>query len=633
MQSPEVWSATSTLVDHPFASRHSSLAADLYGRELLAKENLSKEDLVSEKFRQLFYLNEKPLPPPQDATVDIQPPPPAVDVQLSAPALADARPAPSPIQPLGTADDSTASVAPTRSKSEVVGSKLKHAYGEVRHFAGGLVTHPHESTKHYSVIRHSHGFLYYSGHYTSLAVSVFADRELPPDRSFWLQRKGFSGNTGLKIGALMGARSGWVDVTPKVQATPDQVKPVDERAYKRDIDRFRRKATKKTASHMPKETCILRIPCEAYDGYLRVVMCTGENGKKTLCSSPLFRLFSTSTESSSIRGASLKTLPIEVGIKLGSIVANNAARAAVVATTGPYVATANSFIGGQVSRVFQPVGFFQEKVTEMACEKVADAAENKMGELDSQVADARNSSHQMLPDGTQELMIEPTVIGEDAGPQKPYPVRFHGKVAAGTGKDTSTLGAPTANLINVDSDISLRYIGVYFGWAAVHLPKKMQEELLIDDDWHEAIIYVIPRADVSASTVQEKTVKVHILQDFDNTKFFDVKVSVIMMGFLRLVDASQHAKDEELEIKHANLLRDTACTTASLARPEWAADTTLARIKSEASDRTLTERYVDMRRSTQTPIEKMPMHKLGVRTDGHSMRDRLIGNGGVWIKR
>ncbi|SLM38903.1 riboflavin kinase [Lasallia pustulata] len=64
-------------------------------------------------------------------------------------------------------------------------------------------------------------------------------------------------------------------------------------------------------------------------------MCSGEDGKKLLCSSPLFRLFSTSKESSSIRGASLRTLPLEVGIKVGSIVANNAARAAVVATAGP----------------------------------------------------------------------------------------------------------------------------------------------------------------------------------------------------------------------------------------------------------------------------------------------------------
>ena len=313
--------------------------------------------------------------------------------------------------------------------------------------------------------------------------------------------------------------------------------------------------------------------------------------------------------------------------------ANNAARAAVVATAGPYVAAAKTFVGSRVSSVFQPASTLQQKAADMAYDKASGAVTNKFDALEGQVAEARWSDHQNLPDGIYELPTLPEVIGDDSGPEKPYPLRFHGKVAEGTGKSTASLGIPTADLVNVDSDISLRYSGVYFGWAAVGLPRKMQEELLVDDDWHEAIIYIIPRQDVKAGIVQEKTIKVHVLQDFDDAKFFNARLSVMMMGFLRPVDTSQHGKEEELEILHANFLGDSACTTASLARPDWAADATLARIKSDASDRSLTQRYVDMRSSTKGSIDKVPMHKLGVRTHGHSMRDRFIGNGGVWITR
>jgi hypothetical protein len=185
----------------------------------------------------------------------------------------------------------------------------------------------------------------------------------------------------------------------------------------------------------------------------------------------------------------------------------------------------------------------------------------------------------------------------------------------------------------VDSDITLRYSGVYFGWSSVSLPKQYQDMALLDEDWHESLIYIAPLPTSSASVIQKKTIKVHILTDFDGVKCFDAKLSVMMMGFLRPIDTSTHGVSEDLEIAQAHFLQDSTCAVASLARPDWVADATLARVKSAASERTMGERYVDARAGVQKSVDKVPMHRLGVRTEGAEMRDRLVGRGGVWVKR
>jgi Riboflavin kinase len=540
----------------------------------------------------------------------------------------ETRPAPVPNQPLREADGNAKSPSVKSNKSAplVAGQMLRSAYGEVRHFAGGLISHPHESTKHYTILRHSHGLVYYSGSYTNLAITVFADRELPPDRSFWLQRKGWSGKTGMRAGVLFGTHGAWVDVTPSVAATPDQLKPADDRAWQRDIKKFLRKASKKLADHQVRETNVLRIPCGADDGYLRVVMCAGEKGKKSLCPSPVFRLASTSMSSSSIRGASLSTLPLEAAIKVGTI----AARQTANAFAGPYAETARSFATSQISSVYQPSALAQSAMTTAYD---TSGVPDRIDKMNQEYDIARESSCHGAEENAYDALSQPMVIGSEAGPVKPYPVRFHGRIEAGSGHSMATLGIPTANVTNVDSDILLRHSGIHFGWAAVNVPKKMREELLVDDDWHEAIISIIPNPDSRANVVQKKVIRVYIIEDFEGAKFFDTKVSVIMMGYIRPGPQSTPREEQDLEAKIADIYRDVASATSSLARPAWKAEETLERISSAASSRSFTEKYVDMRQSTQKQIDRVPTWRLGVRTDGAVLKDQFVGTGGITIPR
>lgn len=226
------------------------------------------------------------------------------------------------------AGSETASKKPSRVKA-VLGTALNEAV----HFAVGLVSHPYEATRHYSVLRHSLGQLYYRGPTTSVAITVFSDQPLSPDRKLWLQKRGFSGKTGLAVGTL-GTRSAWIDVTSTISSPPDSLPKADERAWQRDINKFLKKAKdiKHIRNHGPYETDIVRIPHVAEDGYFRIVL---YDGRKVLCPSPVFRYASTSTDPGMLRGASLRSLPLELGIRIGAMVANNAANAAATGAFQP----------------------------------------------------------------------------------------------------------------------------------------------------------------------------------------------------------------------------------------------------------------------------------------------------------
>ncbi|EXJ84691.1 hypothetical protein A1O3_05361 [Capronia epimyces CBS 606.96] len=532
-------------------------------------------------------------------------------------------------QGTGLPSSASAPTAPSKEKSSALQAKLKTALQEAKYLAGGLMSHPYESTKHYTMLRHSHGLVYYSGPYTNLAITIFSDRELPADRTLWLQRKGFSGKTGLKVGALMGARSTWIDVTPTIRATPDQLNPNDERAWQRDIKKFLKHAPKDIQSHRVRETDILRIPSDADDGYLRVVLCTAQ-GKKVLCGSPIFRLASSSTDVSSLRGASLTTMPLEIGMKIASVVANNT----VTATLSPVADTARGFVSDQVTQVYQPGFIAQEAMTTAYDSEVQTRIDN----MNEQYDQARDGSYSRLEQDTYDALARPDIIGDDTGPAAPFPVRFHGRVVPGTGRSKALLNIPTANLTGVPEDILWRYKGVFFGWAAVNLANRdkksaMPKEGSVSEQWHKAIIIISPDPAKRRTVVDKNTVRVYVMHDFQAASLLDAKLSLIMTGYLRAAPELPPGQEPDVDAQLFDFYKDIAITTASLSRPAWSAEAILEGIKTAASSRSLTERYVDLRQSTQKHLDRVPLHKLGVRTEGAALKDRLVGQGGVWVPR
>lgn len=513
--------------------------------------------------------------------------------------------------PILTSSSSVLSIASSTSAPETSissRSKWKSVVDETVYFAGGLIPHPSESTKHYTILRHSPALVYYRGPSTNVTITVFADNALPSDRSFWLQRKGFSGNMGMAASALMRTSSNWIDVTPSVEATKSLVPEGDERAWQRDIRKFQKRASKdkRLSKHVIRETCVLRVPAEATDGYLRIVMCTGQSSKKSLCPSPTFRLASTSSDVSVLRGASLTTLPLEVGLKAASVVGN----LYVERVVGP----AQAVVQGKYNQL-QP-SCIRNKTQNIALARTG--IEEQYG-FDAN----RDVTHRPFhEEGT--LDEPPRIIGNDSGPEKPFPITFDGRVIAGTGQSL----IPTANLTNVPEHLLLRLNGIYIGWALVE-PGKVADGLPIG--WHEAIITVCPSAYAAPKVVARNVVTVHIIYEFrENMTLFGMNLKVMMMGFLRPLVPHHSRLPADIT---ATVSHDREIAIASLSREMWRQEAGLGLLVSEKFQRSTADKYAGLRSQIQRHVDSFPVHWAGVRTDRAAVKDRAYGKGGFYIRR
>ncbi|KAK3681650.1 hypothetical protein B0T22DRAFT_360356, partial [Podospora appendiculata] len=485
------------------------------------------------------------------------------------------------------------------------------ALTETRHLASGLIPHATESTKHHTILRHSPALVFYRGPSTSVALTLLSTsaHPLPADRSLWLQQRGFSGDSGMKLKAVLGATATWLEVTPSRQiAHTAELDSAVERGWARDIERV----LKRDARLVARETHVVRIPEASADGYFRVVLCSGGGagkGRKVLCPSPVFRVASTSADASVFRGASLATMPLEVGVKVASVFASTV----VNRYAGPVVGV----VQDRVQRV-KP-GFVATEAGRRGLGRLGSGGGRLAGGMDGY-----EEGEGGFGDGGRGL----EVVGADEGPAKPFPVKFQGRVVKGTGRGAAELGLPTANLVNVAEDVKQSLGGVYFGWSCV-LPQRGFEH--ISAAWHEAIISVGPSPYAKPAVVPETAVTVHLFHDFGLETFFDARVKVIIMGFLRpgQPPGAMVSQQERLD----TVSRDVIVAYSSLSRENWGPEVTVSRLKTSKSARSLAERYGGARDRMQQQVESFPVHLVGIRTASGEVRDQVHGNGGYWVTR
>ncbi|KFH41037.1 Riboflavin kinase-like protein [Hapsidospora chrysogenum ATCC 11550] len=511
----------------------------------------------------------------------------------------------------------TANSNPSKAEASAA-SRWKHALGEAQYFAGGLLSRPAESTRHYTIIRHSHALVWYRGPSTSVSITILSDIDLPPTRTLWLQQKGYSGNVGMSLKALVGTTGTWLDVTPATRApSPEDVGPgvLDERAIQRDLKRFSKKASGRQKGHSPRETHVVRIPAAATDGYFRLVLCAGGSeggkGRKVLCGCPVFRVASTSTDISVVRGASIRTMPLEVGVKVGTTVAQQFAK--------KYTAPAALVVQNRATKVAT------KALTNPRVKQAATAGKTivKTSGLDQAVV---GSWRKGQVDRYGQVAFDNTVriIGSDEGPEAPFPVSFEGKTARATGRSTVELGVPTANLSGVRDEIKMRWKGVYAAWASIVPDKKspVADGGRLSHDWHEAIVTVGPLRYGPPEVVVKNRVAVHFLYDFDEATFFDMRVRVLLMGYLHPPPESCADPDDLFE----QYVVDSMSVTESLAREAWSVSSCLR-------SKSFSERLDGVTGAVQGKVDKIPLHWAGVRSESAAMRDKVYGNGGIWIQR
>lgn len=482
--------------------------------------------------------------------------------------------------------------------------------GNAQYFASGLIAHPCESNRHFSIIRHTSALIWYSGPSTSVSISVLSDEPLPPARTLWMQQKGFSGNVGMAIKAFAGNTGSWINVTPARQTAVGDTTEVDERIVQRDFKRFVKKASGRQKKHVPRETHLVRIPAIAADGYFRLVLCAGaEPGKKILCGSPVFRVASTSTDVSVVRGASLSTMPLEMGVKAASTIGQ--------AMANKYIGVASAVVNSQVSSI----------VTNQTIKKAGTMAYQSY-----QVTGMSDTLHESWQRQREQqerydsLMDNVPIIGSEAGPEAPFPVKFDGRVVPGTGRSYSELSIPSANLSGVSDQIKLRMPGVFAAWACIHIPPKNNE---MPTDWFEAIVTIAPSRHAPPSVAMENTVTVHIIHDFQGANLVSAKIKVLLMGHLHAA-AGHNTPPEFLVNQH---FQDVDKTMASLRRAAWGPHDTVAMLKSVKSSRTFAEKVDDTTGKVVRQVDKIPLHLVGMRSDVGLMQDKAYGNGGLWIVR
>lgn len=498
----------------------------------------------------------------------------------------------------------------------------KKGLEEARHFAGGLVSHPYESTKHFSILRHSHGLVWYQGPTTNVAITIFSDEHLPPDRTIWLQKKGWLGKTGWAARAMLGAKGDWVNVTPENVGAADTISPTDERAWQRDIKNFLKKAPKELARHVPRETNVLRIPdTDLGDGYFRLVLCQGGDGKKMLCSSPVFRVASLSTSGASFKGSSLSTLPMELGV----FAATSIATAKVSAITAPVTNAISSY-----TQQYVPSFTTQEAATTAYG---VSGVPNRIDNANEQFAQTRSNMFEPVAD---EVGVQRAFSEETKGPVPPYPLQLESKIVKGIGKSGTELGLPTANLRSLPEDIETRLEGVYFGWARIRRkaaekkdPEKTYPVEKVDPveaaaTWKESIITIGPSPYAAPTAAPKKVGSVYLIHDLSGADFTGANIIVLIMGFLRPKNNTWPPPVEQA-------YEDVATTQLALSAPGWGVQDALDRLS--GGKKNITDRYVSAREFSQKQIDRVPLHRAGIRTETAAMRDRAFKRGGVCIPR
>jgi hypothetical protein len=526
-------------------------------------------------------------------------------------------------------------VLSSASSLSTVSDYTQKAYREIRHFAGGLIRHPSQSTKHFSILRHSHGLVFYQGPTTSLAISIFADAPLPADRTIWLQSKGWTGQAGMRARALAGWNGSWIDVTPLTRVDVEQLNPSDERAWQRDIASFlKRTAGSVAAKHKLRETAIIRIPVEAGDGYYRLVLCAGEK-KKVLCPSPVFRLLSTSTKPASIRGASLSTLPLEIGVKVLSSTARASAKTGIGNTVAP--------IAAAVQQQIQP--YKPSWATQTAARAVYDLS-GLAKRVDSNVQDANQMYDQKRSEALGTASFEDL---PDDGPKPPFPIDFVGCVDYRS-NIAEQFDVPITYLTAVPEDILCRLDGYYFGWVRNHSQTNSEKQATIEreGEWHKAVVFVIPYDlaklyQARIAEIGKESLAIYIVQDDEEPILLDMQVEVQIMGFIRPSDQlpDQQSKEKmdtdkvQAEVAMLSAINDIEIAQAFLDRPAWIPRSTTAETKSSKPGtlENVKTSYADTRLSLERQIGRLPLHKAGIRSRSDKWREATIDAGGMYVIR
>ncbi|KAJ6084655.1 hypothetical protein N7486_011455 [Penicillium sp. IBT 16267x] len=506
---------------------------------------------------------------------------------------------------------------------------VQKAYGEARHFLGGLINHPAESNKHVTILRHSHGLVFYRGNSTSVAISIFSDNPLPSDRTLWLQSKGWTGKTGMRAKAMLRLHDSWLDVTPSMPLHVDQINPDDERAWQRDIKKFRKKApTRPRDTHILRETAVVRIPADGGDGYFQLVLCQGLK-KKVIGNSPVFRVLSTSTSPSSLRGASLSTLPLEVGAMVVGLYARTAAQTMVSPAASAIKSTVDPFRPSWLTQTAAQTAYS------------ASGVQDRVGGI---INGSTRSRQREPAEESHSVEFDNGVSPMELGPQPPFPMTFKARGQVLEPPSPRSIGDSPRLTLKVPDWVPQQLRGYFFGWARFDFETSKESSV---GGWYPAVLSIrtfdpLQAARVDISQLANLVVKLRLL---DDVPLQSNKLVVRVMGYLRADippptgKTSQELADAQAVAAEAAVLADAydeSVVQNTLAGAAWAAEMQtpgeMPRPNTGWMGRTR-DGCANMRTCGQKWVEQVPLHRVGIRSATDNMRERQIAVNGYYIVR
>ena len=358
-----------------------------------------------------------------------------------------------------------------------------------------------------------------------------------------------------------------------------------------------------------------------------------------------------------LRGASLKTLPLEVGVRVGAIVANEAANSAAHGALQPVTNAYQNQVQPVLEKV-NPAGATQEAALYAyeesgAAERVAVAA----GAVDERYEAQQEAQEQVLRGDDASSAVQ--ALGSDEGPSPPYPLLLSGKVVQRTGKSSRFLQFPTADLAGVPSDQLRRLEGVYLGWTQISKTQNPSLPPEALDQWYPSIITVASALDQKTKALPPKNLRVHLITAttssaptkslqppaFPSTcTFFNTPLTVLLLTYLRpssplLPTPSLTAPSIQRQKNlHAH---DIALTLATLSpqrtgSENWDAGRVMEKLRREGKERSWTEKVADKSLAGKNVVGRKTgpvVRGLGVKREGDAVWEEVVGWGGVRVGR
>ncbi|KAH8177179.1 riboflavin kinase domain-containing protein [Sarocladium implicatum] len=161
----------------------------------------------------------------------------------------------------------------------------------------------------------------------------------------------------------------------------------------------------------------------------------------------------------------------------------------------------------------------------------------------------------------------PSIIGSDAGPEAPFPLKMEGKVISGFGRGSKELGIPTANL-PVDESLTPWIAdiesGVYFGYASLSPPPQSSTTSTSTSSTFATYPMVMS---IGYNPFYKNTVRsaeVHVLHKFPSD-FYGAHMRLLLLGFIR-----KELDYTTLEALIEDINFDCEVARNSLKRETWA---------------------------------------------------------------